>query len=151
MKAEDVKRTVKTAIDKAKLKTKQKPKLLSDNGPCYVSSELKDYLENTENMKHVRGKPLHPQTQGKIERYHSTMKNVVKLNHYYHPDELVEALNKFVENYNNHRYHEALNNLTPADVYFGRTDKILEQRAIIKQQTMAKRRLLYFQEKIINL
>ena len=151
MKAEDVKRTVKTAIDKAKLKTKQKPKLLSDNGPCYVSSELKDYLENTENMKHVRGKPLHPQTQGKIERYHRTMKNVVKLNHYYHPDELVEALNKFVENYNNHRYHEALNNLTPADVYFGRTDKILEQRAIIKQQTMAKRRLLYFQEKIINL
>ena len=139
MKAEDVKRTVKTAIDKAKLKTKQKPKLLSDNGPCYVSSELKDYLENTENMKHVRGKPLHPQTQGKIERYHRTMKNVVKLNHYYHPDELVEALNKFVENYNNHRYHEALNNLTPADVYFGRTDKILEQRAIIKQQTIQQR------------
>ncbi|MDM1300008.1 transposase, partial [Empedobacter falsenii] len=101
MKAEDVKRTVKTAIEKAKLKAKQKPKLLSDNGPCYVSSELKDYLKNTQKMEHVRGKPLHPQTQGKIERYHRTMKNVVKLDHYYHPDELIEALNKFVENYNN--------------------------------------------------
>ena len=150
MKAEDVKRTVKTAIEKAKLKAKQKPKLLSDNGPCYVSSELKDYLKNTQKMEHVRGKPLHPQTQGKIERYHRTMKNVVKLDHYYHPDELTEALNKFVENYNNCRCHEALNNLTPSDVYFGRADKILEQRAIIKQQTIAKRRQLYYQEKIIT-
>ena len=78
-------------------------------------------------------------------------KNVVKLDHYYHPDELTEALNKFVENYNNCRCHEALNNLTPSDVYFGRADKILEQRAIIKQQTIAKRRQLYYQEKIINL
>ena len=78
-------------------------------------------------------------------------KNVVKLDHYYHPDELTEALNKFVENYNNCRCHEALNNLTPSDVYFGRADKILEQRAIIKQQTIAKRRQLYDQEKIINL
>ena len=116
-----------------------------------MSSELKDYLKNTQKMEHVRGKPLHPQTQGKIERYHRTMKNVVKLDHYYHPDELTEALNKFVENYNNCRYHEALNNLTPSDVYFGRADKILEQRAIIKQQTIAKRRQLYYQEKIINL
>jgi transposase InsO family protein len=38
------------------------------------------------------GKPMHPQTQGKIERYHRTMKNVVKLNHFYHPEELIEAL-----------------------------------------------------------
>ena len=102
-------------------------------------------------MKHVRGKPLHPQTQGKIERYHRTMKNVVKLDHYYHPEELISALEKFVQNYNNNRYHEALKNLTPSDVYYGRADKILEQRAIIKQQTIAKRRQLYFQEKIINL
>ncbi len=72
------------------------------------------------------------------------MKNVVKLDHYYHPDELKEALNEFVENYNNCIYHEALNNLTPSDVYFGRADKILKQ-------TIAKRRQLYFQDKIINL
>ena len=66
-------------------------------------------------------------------------------------EELISALEKFVQNYNNNRYHEALKNLTPSDVYYGRADKILEQRAIIKQQTIAKRRQLYFQEKIINL
>lgn len=151
MRAEDVKRTVNTAIAKARLKTKQKPKLLSDNGPCYVSNELKTYLKDQLKMKQVHGKPMHPQTQGKIERYHRTMKNVVKLNHFYHPEELTQALNEFVENYNNNRYHESLNNLTPADVYYGRSDKILEQRAVIKQKTIAKRRQLYNQEKILNL
>ena len=79
------------------------------------------------------------------------MKNVVKLNHFYHPEELTQALNEFVENYNNNRYHESINNLTPADVYFGRSDKILEQRVFIKQKTIAKRRQLYNQEKILNL
>lgn len=151
MKAEDVNRTVNTAIEKARLKTKQKPKLLSDNGPCYVSNDLKTYLKEELNMKQIHGKPMHPQTQGKIERYHRTMKNVVKLNHFYHPEELIDALKNFVTNYNNNRYHESLNNLTPADVYYGRTDKILEKRALIKQQTLSKRRQLYNQEKIVFL
>lgn len=151
MKAEDVNRTVNTAIEKARLKTKQKPKLLSDNGPCYVSNDLKTYLKEELNMKQIHGKPMHPQTQGKIERYHRTMKNVIKLNHFYHPEELIDALKNFVTNYNNNRYHESLNNLTPADVYYGRTDKILEKRALIKQQTLSKRRQLYNQEKIVFL
>ena len=106
MNAEDVKRTVNTATQKAKLKSKAKPKLLSDNGPCYVSNELKTYLKEALKMKQVHGRPMHPQTQGKIERYHRTMKNVVKLNHFYHPEELIEALEKFVDNYNNRRYHD---------------------------------------------
>lgn len=151
MKAEDVKRTVNRAIDKARLKTKQKPKLLSDNGPCYISNDLRKYMKEDLKIKQVHGKPMHPQTQGKIERYHRTMKNVVKLNHFYHPEELVEALDKFVDNYNNNRYHESLGNLTPADVYYGRSDKILEQRAVLKQQTLAKRRQLYNREKMLIL
>jgi transposase InsO family protein len=102
-------------------------------------------------MKQVHGKPMHPQTQGKIERYHRTMKNVVKLNHFYHPEELVEALEKFVENYNNKRYHESLENLTPADVYFGRSEQILEKRRQIKSDSFRKRRQLYFQQKLLNL
>lgn len=92
MKAEDVKRIVNTAIAKTRLKTKQKQKLLSDNGPCYVSNEIKTYLKDQLKMKQVQGKPT--QTQGKIERYHRTMKNVVKLNHFYHPEELTQALNE---------------------------------------------------------
>jgi transposase InsO family protein len=102
-------------------------------------------------MKQVHGKPMHPQTQGKIERYHRTMKNVVKLNHFYHPEELIEALKKFVENYNNKRYHESLENLTPADVYFGRSEQILEKRRQIKSDSFRKRRQLYFQQKLLNL
>ena len=94
---------------------------------------------------------MHPQTQGKIERYHRTMKNVVKINHFYHPEELVEALEKFVEDYNNKRYHESLENLTPADVYFGRSEQILEKRRQIKSDSIRKRRELYFQQKLINL
>ena len=151
MKAEDVKRTVNTAIEKAKLKSKAKPKLLSDNGSCYISNELRTYLKDDLKMKQVHGKPMHPQTQGKIERYHRTMKNVVKLNHFYHPEELVEALEKFVENYNNNRYHESLKNLPPADVYFGRSEQILEKRRQIKSDSIRKRRQLYFQQKLLNL
>ena len=151
MNAEDVKRTVNTAIEKAKLKSKAKPKLLSDNGPCYISSELKTYLKEDMKMKQVHGRPMHPQTQGKIERYHRTMKNVVKLNHFYHPQELVEALGNFVDNYNNRRYHESLQNLTPADVYCGRSERILEKRKQVKIDSLNKRRKLYNQQKLINL
>lgn len=139
MKAEDVKRTVDKAIEKARIKTKQKPQLLSDIGPSYVSNELKAYLKNELKIKQIHGKPMHPQTQGKIERYHRTMKNVVKLNQFYHPEELIETLEEFVNNYNHNQYHDALNNLTPADVYYGRTDKILEKRALLKEKTINKK------------
>lgn len=119
MKTEDVMLTMDQAQIKAQvLNNKNKPKLLSDNGSCYISNELADYLKNT-NIKHVRGRPLHPQTQGKIERYHRSMKNVIKLEHYYSPEQLERALEKFVPYYNFERYHEAINNLTPAEVYFG--------------------------------
>ncbi|MCB0477258.1 MAG: integrase core domain-containing protein, partial [Crocinitomicaceae bacterium] len=117
----------------------QRPKLLSDNGSCYISSELSEYMED-KNMKHVRGKPNHPQTQGKIERYHRSMKNVVKLENYYLPGELELKLEEFVEYYNNERYHESLQNLTPADVYFGRDIEILNKRKKIKMKTMKIRR-----------
>jgi len=151
MKAEDVKRNVDTAIAKAKLKSKTKPKLLSDNGACYVSNELKAYLKDDLKMKQVHGRPMHPQTQGKIERYHRTMKNVVKLNHFYHPQQLIETLKEFVNNYNERRYHESLKNLTPADVYFGRTEQILRKREQIKMDSIRKRRQLYNQQKLVNL
>ena len=60
----------------------------------------------------VHGRPIHRQTQGKIERYHITMKNVVKLDNYFPPEELEGALEKFVYRYNNESYHDSLNNLT---------------------------------------
>ena len=143
MKVEDVKRTVDRAIIKAKIVTKQRPKLLADNGSCYIASDLKDYLKNSYDMDQIHGRPFHPQTQGKIERYHRTMKNVVKLDNYYCPEELERALEKFVETYNNERYHESLENLTPADVYFGRGDLILKERQRIKLQCIRDRKIEY--------
>jgi len=137
---------VKEVLDMALLKTgldrirvNHRPRLLSDNGPCYISGELKEYLEDHD-IDHTRGAPYHPQTQGKIERYHRTMKNVLKLQNHYFLGELKKEIEHFVEYYNNRRYHESLDNVTPADAYFGKRKAILSDREIIKQQTMQIRR-----------
>jgi putative transposase len=142
MAAGDMKQTLDEAIELAgvdRVQVRHRPRLLSDNGPCYVSDELKRYLRD-QGMEHTRGAPYHPMTQGKIERYHRSMKNVVKLEHYYYPWDLEQAIGRFVEHYNHHRYHESLNNVMPADVYFGRDQEILARREQIKQQTMLRRR-----------
>ena len=93
-----------------------RPRLLSDNGPRYVSSALGAYLTQ-HGMTHPRGAPYHPMTQGKIERYHRSMKNVVKLDVYHSPWELERAIGLFVEHHNHCRLHESLQNVTPADMY----------------------------------
>ena len=116
-----------------------RPRLLSDNGPCYISGQLATYLE-TSGLAHTRSAPYHPMTQGKIERYHRSLKNVVKLDHYYTPWELERAIARFVEDYNHRRYHESLQNVTPADVYFGRQAVILSRRERIKHRTLQRRK-----------
>jgi putative transposase len=118
-----------------------KPRLLSDNGSSYISHDLARWLEN-KGMDHVRGAPNHPQTQGKIERWHQTLKNRILLENYYLPGDLEEAVQAFVEYYNHKRYHESLANLTPADVYFSRDQIILSERRRIKAETLKQRRLL---------
>ncbi len=130
-----------TGLDQVKVS--HKPRLLSDNGPCYISGELSEYLEDND-MTHTRGRPYHPQTQGKIERWHRTMKNQILLNNYYLPGELQEHLQRFVTYYNHERYHESLDNLTPADVYYGRGQEILDHRAAIKLNTLAMRRKMHY-------
>ena len=92
-------------------------------------------------MGHVRGAPYHPQTQGKIERWHQTLKNRILLENYYLPGDLEANIDRFVDHYNHRRYHESLSNLTPADVYFGRGQTILLERERIKRNTIQKRRL----------
>lgn len=142
MKAGDVKSTLDKALNHHNVTLKQPPKLLSDNGSAYLSKELGSYLQ-TFSIKHVRGRLAHPQTQGKIERYHRTMKNVIKLENYYSPDQLRHRLKEFVEYYNYQRYHESLENLTPADIYYGKKEYRLEQRRKCKMLTLQKRKQEY--------
>ena len=142
MAAEDVKDTLDDALAVAGIEqatVRHRPRLLSDNGPCYISKELAEYLHEKD-MLHTRGRPYHPQTQGKIERYHRTMKNVVKLRNYYLPEELERELTTFVEYYNTKRVHESLDNVTPEDVYLGRHHEILNERQRLKSQTLRRRR-----------
>ena len=100
------------------------------------SGELKGWLKQ-QDIEHARGAPYHPQTQGKIERYHRSMKNAVKLENYYYPWELEKAIAEWVKHYN----HESLDNVTPADVYEGRRNDILDQRALVKARKMTKRKI----------
>ena len=102
--------------------------------------DLADWLDD-QDMQHTRGAPYHPQTQGKIERWHQTLKNRILLENYYLPGDLEARIEAFVAHYNHQRYHESLNNLTPADVYFGRGQTILLEREKIKRQTIEHRRL----------
>src|SRR3954469_5345639 len=144
MTAGDVTRTLEKALVTAgcsQVCVRHKPRLLSDNGPGYIAIDLAEWLEK-QKIQHLRGAPCHPQTQGKIERWHQTLKNRILLENYYLPGQLEAQIHAFVEHYNHHRYHESLNNLTPADVYFGRAQTILLKRQRIKQQTIRQRRLL---------
>lgn len=145
MKAQDVTDTLDLALAKSGLdqvNVGHRPRLLSDNGASYISGDLAEWLDDMK-IDHIRGAPYHPQTQGKIERWHQTLKNRILLNNYYLPRELEAQISVFVENYNNKRLHESLNNLTPADVYFGRGQAILEERERIKKITIQTRRLQY--------
>ena len=86
---------------------------------------------------------MHPMTQGKIERYHRSLKNVITLDNYYLPEELEDQIRLFIAHYNNYRYHESLDNVTPADVFYGRQKEILERREQTRNKTMHLRRQLY--------
>jgi putative transposase len=118
----DVEDTLKIAVECThvqNIKVKHRPRLLSGNGLAYLSKELAAFMDDHK-MRHIHGAPFHPQTQGKIERWHRSLKNVVNLDVFYFPWELEAAIAHFVEDYNHRRYHEPLNNLTPANVFFGR-------------------------------
>jgi transposase InsO family protein len=143
MRTEDVTDTLDLALQASgcdQVHVVHKPRLLGDNGSSYVSGELAEWLKD-KGMKHSRGAPYHPQTQGKIERWHQTLKNHISLENYFLPGDLEAHIEAFVDHYNHQRYHESLNNVTPADAYFGRAQTILNNRERIKRKTLGTRRL----------
>ena len=144
MRAEDVTDTLDLALKASGCDSAtvlHKPRLLSDNGPSYIAGELAEYIEAQKHEPCARRPDAIPQTQGKIERWHQTLKNRILLENYFLPGDLEAQIEAFVEHYNHQRYHESLDNVTPADAYFGRAPAIIKQRERIKRQTIEHRRL----------
>ena len=114
-------------------------RLLSDNGSGYVSRAFNDYLHLV-GIRHILAVPYHPQTNGKLERYHQTIKRDVNQVPYELPADLEAAIAAFVSYYNYRRYHKALGNVTPSDVLKGRREEILQLRKEVQAQTIERRR-----------
>ena len=143
MRVEDVTDTLELALQASgcdQVHVVHKPRLLSDNGSSYVSGDLAEWLQD-KGMRHSCGAPYHPQTRGKMARWHQTLKNPCLLENYFPPDDLEAHIEAFVDHDNRQRYSASLNNVTPSDVYFGRDKAILQQREMIKQNSLQARRL----------
>jgi len=136
---------VEEAIENAKkqghLQTENSnmPRFLSDNGAGFTAGVLSEYLR-MHGIKHIFGKPYHPQTQGKIERFHRSIKEKVCLLVYCSPGELEKALEEAIKAYATSP-HKSLANVSPKDVYEGRKEEILKAREDKKHLTFEKRRL----------
>jgi len=114
-------------------------RLLSDNGAGYVSRTFRDYLRLV-GISHILAAPYHPQTNGKLERYHRSIKREVNQVPYELPSQLERAIADFVDYYNYRRYHKALGNVAPADVLYGRREDILQRRKEVQILTINRRR-----------
>ena len=135
-------RWVQEAVDRTgmdQVPITDRTKLLSDNGPGYVSRAFRDYLGMV-GIKHILAAPFHPQTNGKLERYHQTLKRDVNQLPYELPFDLEAAIVAFVSYYNYRRYHKTLGNVTLSDVLRGRRQEILQRRKEIQAQTIERRR-----------
>ncbi len=146
MSAVDVTATLDLALQASgidQVDADRRPRLLPDNGPSYVANDLAEWLE-VQGMRHTRGKPYHPMTQGKIERWHLSLKSRILHENYFVPGDLERAVTDFFDHYNHRRYHESLDSLTPDDVYFGLGARILERRREIKRRTIEQRRRQHF-------
>ena len=121
---------VQEAVDRTgmdQVPVTDRARLLSDNGSGYVSRAFRDYL-GVVGIRHILAAPFHPQTNGKLERYHQTLKRDVNQQPYELPSDLEAAIVAFVSYYNYRRYHKALGNVTPSDVLRGRREDILRRR-----------------------
>ena len=142
MTADSLIEVIQEAIDvtnMTEVPVEDRTKLLSDNGSGYLSRAFRDYLSLV-GIKHILAAPFHPQTNGKLERYHQTVKQDVNQVPYDFPSELHKALRDFVDYYNYRRYHKALGNVTPVDVLQGRREQILQRRKEVQSRTISHRR-----------
>jgi transposase InsO family protein len=117
----------------------ERTRLLSDNGSGYISRAFREYLHLV-GIRHILASPYHPQTNGKLERYHRTLKSDVNQVPYEIVQDLETAIGDFVGFYNHRRYHKALGDVTPEDVLEGRREAILTRRKEVQRETFQRRR-----------
>lgn len=142
MTAEDFSDVIEMACENVKNllgEPTQMPRLVSDRGPALVSRSLGEYLEE-KGIGHILASPYHPQTNGKIERFHKSLKGKINLTIWESVDCLRAELGQFISHYNSKRYHESLGNVTPDTVFFGHRDEVIESRKNTKLKTMKKRK-----------
>ena len=113
---------------------------MTDNGPGYNSRSFGEYLRLV-GIRHILASPFHPQTDGKLERYHRPIKLDVNQIPYDVPGNLEVKVTEFVNYYNNRRYQKALGNVTPSDVLDGLREQILQKRKEVQTKTFQRRRL----------
>jgi transposase InsO family protein len=124
-------------------------RMVADHGKCFEAEKTLKHLSDL-NIRPVFARAHHPQTNGKIERLHRTMKEYVNLIVHEQPWELATAITNFYYFYNHERYHEALGNVTPADIYFGTAQARVERRKAVQARTKHERRTRFEAQKALR-
>ena len=105
-----------------------RPRIISDNGPQFIARDFKEFIRIS-GMTHVKTSPYYPQSNGKLERYHRTIKSTcIRVNTPLSVDEAIRLVTDFVNHYNNRRLHSAIGYMTPIDKLEGRAEMIQAQR-----------------------
>jgi transposase InsO family protein len=122
------------------------PRLITDNGSQYISGEFKEYLRERD-ISHSRARVRHPQSNGKIERFHKSLKEeCVRVTPMADLEEARALIVQYVENYNHRRLHSALGYLTPWDYLRG--EEHIQGRLQVRKDALrhaTKERRLYWQ------
>jgi putative transposase len=105
-----------------------KPRLISDNGPQFIAKDFKEFIRIA-GMTHVRISPHYPQSNGKLERWHKTLKeNAIRVTPPTSLDDARRVVMEFVEHYNGVRLHSAIGYITPNDFLAGHAEEIWAAR-----------------------